>query len=365
MKKILIGFIMDGNAGGIDKYLLNFLKTVHMKNVQIDFLTNSIDLKLQEKLKEYHSSLYEIANLKHPLTQYRQVRKIIRENGYDTVYFNISTAIDCIAAIAAKHEGVKRRLIHSHSSGNDCENVWKRTIFNMIHDFCRCFLYRYATEYYGCSEKAGLWLFPKKIVNSDRFDVIYNAVDRKRFSYQPEIREEVRETLDLKGRFVVGHVGNFCYQKNHTFLLQVFAEVVKKEPKAVLLLAGDGPSFNRMKEFAGELGIKSQILFLGRRTDADRLYQAMDVFVLPSNFEGLPIAGIEAQSSGLPCIMSSTITRESRITKQCEFLSFQEGMEHWANVILKQRKKRKAAEFLPTAENYDLAKQEEQLRRLI
>ena len=155
---------MDGKSGGIDKYLLNFLTKVSNEEVRIDFLTNEIDVELQKELKKFHSNLYAIANLKHPVSQYRQVCRIIKEGQYDAVYLNISTAIDCIAAIAAKHSGVKRRMIHSHSSGNDCESALKRNLFNGIHKFCRLFLYRYGTEFYGCSVKAGEWLFPKKIV---------------------------------------------------------------------------------------------------------------------------------------------------------------------------------------------------------
>ncbi len=356
---------MDGKSGGIDKYLLNFLDTVYNGELRIDFLTNEIDENLKQELEKYHARLYAIPNLRHPAAQYRRVRRIIKEGGYDAVYFNISTAIDCIAAIAAKHEQVKRRMIHSHSSGNDCESSMKRHLFDIIHKICRLFLWKYATEYYGCSEKAGEWLFPKRIVHSERFTVVFNAVERERFAYNEQTRKEVRKELEIEDRFVIGHAGNFCYQKNHAFLIKVFAEIYRRNSDACLILAGDGVCFEAVKRQVKEAGLEGAVLFLGRRNDVERLYQAMDVFVLPSNFEGLPIAGVEAQSAGLPCVMSSRITKESRITKQCRFLSFEQGVEAWAEEIISLRGIRKEAEYLPEAGQYDLAVQKEQLKKLV
>lgn len=364
MKKVLAGFIMDGRSGGIDRYLLNFYHTVQ-GSIRVDFLTNEIDKRLEAELGQQGSRLYAIPSLHHPAAQYRLVRRILREGGYDAVYLNISTAIDSVAAIAAAHEGIPERLIHSHSSGNDCESALRRNVFNLIHSVCRTFLWRYGTRLCGCSVKAGEWMFPRKIVHSRQFEVIYNAVDRKKYEYDEAVREEMRKELALGGRFTIGHVGNFCYQKNHGFLLEVFAELLKKIPDACLLLAGDGVRFEDMKKRAADLGIADAVKFLGRRTDADRLYQAMDAFLLPSNFEGLPIAGIEAQSAGLPCYMSDTITKESRITEDCRFLSFKDGAAHWANVIAAGRKERGRARYLDNASDYDLANQQKQLRELL
>ena len=365
MRKILAGFIMDGHGGGVDNYLLNFLENTASEDVEIDFLTNDIDKDLEEFLRKYHSRLFAIANLKHPVKQFRQVCRIIEEGQYDMVYLNVSTAIDCVAAWAAKKKKVRRILVHSHSSGNDCESALKRKTFDFIHRVCRTFLHRYGTEYYGCSVRAGEWMFPSEIVHSNRFKVIYNAVDRKQYEYNEQIRKEMREQLEVADRFVIGHAGNFCYQKNHFFLIDVFAEVVKKSPDAVLVLAGDGVRFEAVKRRAAELGLGQSVRFLGRRSDTARLYQAMDVFVLPSNFEGLPIAGIEAQSAGLPCLMSSRITEESRITENCRFFPLEVGAEAWADEVIHSRGERRAAVFLENADNYDLANQRRQLRSLL
>ena len=363
--KILVGFIMDGNAGGIDKYLLNFLEKVSSKEVKLDFLTNEVDSDLEKKLKTYGSKIYAIQNLKHPITQYRQVKAIIKAGQYDAVYLNISTAIDCVAAIAAKHAKVKRIMIHSHSSGNDCESTLQRNIFDFINKCCRLFLYKYGTELYGCSVEAGEWIFPKKIVHSNRFHVIHNAVDRKKFEYNIEKRERIRKELGIKDCRAFGHVGNFCYQKNHYFLLDVFEKIHRKDKNSVLVLIGDGIRFKQVEQIIAQKGLESSVKLLGRRKDADLLYQAMDAFIFPSNFEGLGIVGIEAQSAGLPCFVSDQVPKECKITEKCYFLSLKFSADYWAKEILDKTGKREAAKFLENAVNYDLANQEQELFQLV
>lgn len=366
MKKILLGFIMDGHGGGVDNYLLHFIDAVWQEGIRIDLLTNEADPELKKTLSRYDCRLYEIANLKHPVRQFRQVRYLIRRENYDIVYLNVSTSMDMIAAFAARSCGVPRRILHSHSAGNDCENVLKRMIFNTLQKICRHIFYRAGNEYCGCSKKAGYWMFPKKIVDSGRFQVIYNAVDRERFTYLPFVRAESRKDLGIDRQFVVGTVGSFCYQKNHGFLLQIFSELKKKEPDAVLLLVGDGVRRKMTEEQAEALGISGSVRFLGRRGDVDRLMQAMDVFVLPSWFEGLPTVGIEAQCAGLPCVISDTVTEETKITDRCCFLSLKKSPEYWAEKILETRETdRSSVRYMPEAETYDLRDQQTRLKALI
>ena len=159
-KKMLLGFIMDGTSGGVDNYILHFLDAVKEEGLQIDLLTNEADPELKERLfREYGSHLYEIANLHHPVRQFRQVRELIRREQYGMVYLNISTSMDCIAALAARSMHVPRRMLHSHSGGNDCESAAKRAVFDTLQKICRTFLYRAGTEFYACSkdvsEKSG------------------------------------------------------------------------------------------------------------------------------------------------------------------------------------------------------------------
>ena len=366
MKRILTGFIGDGKAGGVDRYLLNFLEAVHGEEIQIDFLTNEIDESLQNELKRYRSRLYAVATLKHPIRQYRQICTILKENSYDMVYLNLSTAIECITAFAAKKMGIKERALHSHSSGNDRQSALSRMIYNSIHRICRLFLYRTGTMFYACSITAGEWLYPKKIVRSERFEVIYNAVDKRKFCYQPDLRRQMRSELGIEENYVIGHVGNFCYPKNCRFLIEVFEQIHKLNKQAILLLIGTGAEIEDIKQVVKEKKLQNAVRFLGWRNDTDKLYQAMDTFLLPSRFEGLPIVGVEAQSTGLQCVFSTEVTKEVQIQKECYFLDLKQSPKQWAELILAHREyDRKKIQYLKEAENYDLERQVRQLRRIV
>ena len=259
MSKILAGYIMDGNSGGIDRYLLNFLDTVWIEGMQIDFLSDRKDTELEKRLKKYGSRIFPVASLKHPLKQYRQTKKIILENEYDIVYLNISTAIDCIGAKAARDCHVKEVLLHSHSGGNDCESELKRHLYNMFHAVCKTFFYRFGNRHYGCSKSAGYWMYPEKIVDSADFQVVYNAVDREQYQYDSAIRENVRREMGAEDSLILGHVGNFCYQKNHEFLMRVFAEVIKIRPDAQLWCLGRGVGYEKIVKLLLENGAEIDI----------------------------------------------------------------------------------------------------------
>lgn len=371
MKQILVGFIMDGKAGGIDKYLLNFLGTVKAEagaeEIEMDFLTDGSHGELKTYLAGYHSELYAIASLKHPIKQFRQVCSILKNKKYDMVYLNVSTAIDCVAAFAAKRMGVPERAIHSHSSGNDCESTVQRFAYDIVHKICRLFFYRAGTRFYGCSVKAGEWLFPKKITDSERFEVIYNAVDGDRFRYDESLRKEVRQELKIGDDvLVIGHMGNFCYAKNYPFLIDVFEQVHRRRSQSMLLLGGKGVELESVKALVKKKGLGEAVRFLGWRSDTERLYQAMDLLLLPSRFEGLPVVGVEAQYTKLPCVFSDTITEEAKIQDHCYFLPLSEGPKSWAEFILQhQDYDRSQVRLTKEARYYDLENQREQLRRIV
>lgn len=364
MKKILIGYLIDGHSGGIDKYLMNLMESIPFDNnaVQIDFLTNRITEELQRAVAKYHSHIYEVETLKHPIRQYKQMVSVFKDNAYDVAYFNISTALNCIGVAAAKKCGIKKRIIHSHACGIDENNRLKRTALSFLnHLIAKTFLYRQGTDFCACSELAGLWLFPEKIVRSSRFQVIKNAVDTKAYVYSPTKRETVRKALGLEDKLVIGHVGLFGYAKNHAFLLKVFQQVYAHNAKAVLLLVGDGVLYSEIVRQVNALGLQEAVLFLGQRRDVPDLLQAMDIFVLPSNFEGFGIVGIEAQVSGLNCIFSNHVPNEVAFTDNCVFLEIDQenSASEWAKQIEKMGHKsiRQDACALAEKAGYSLKKQ--------
>ena len=318
--KVLVGFIGDGKQGGIDRYLLNFLESVVSDNVRVDFLTTDNTMALKEKLMQYNSHIFQIPTLKNPFKQYFAAKRLLQSGQYDVLYLNISTAINFVVLFAGWRVGVEKRIIHSHSSGNDCQNKFKRNILNISHGLCKQFLYRLGNRYCACSQKAAEWLFPYKLVKNKQVNIIYNAVDIDKFSFDCNIRKNVRKKLGIGEELLLGHVGNFVYQKNHRFLIDIFRNVVKLEPKSKMVLVGTGPLYDDIVQYVDACDLTEKVLFLGWRKDVADLYQAMDMFLLPSNFEWLPIVGVEAQSVGLKCIFSDKISDEVKLTQEAEFL---------------------------------------------
>lgn len=366
MRKILVGFIMDGKSGGLDQYLLHLAESLSEPGIQMDFLTNEIDTELEEYLRQYRIRLFAIPNLRHPAGQYQCVRRLIQKEHYDTAYFNVSTAIDCIAAMAAKREGVKRIVLQCHASGNDCENWVKRYLYNSVHYVCRSFFHKAGTHFAGCSRNAGYWAFPRKVVDSEKFSVILSAVDKERFRFRAKAREQMRKELGLEDQFVLGHAGNFCYVKNYFFMLEVFRELLKIQPNATLVLVGNGGLFERVQERAKEMHLEKKVLFLGWRSDTHLIEQAMDMFLLPSIFEGLSMAALEAQCANLACVVSDTVPSEVKITERCYFLPLKESPRKWAEFIVQHKEyQREISTFLNCEKAYNLEEQKEEVKQLL
>lgn len=364
-KKILIGFIMNGRAGGVDKYILNYVNMVK-EYYDIDILTNKIDAKLEEDLKRKNIGLFEVSSLKKPIKQYLELRSIMKNNRYDASYFNISTALHIIAPFAAYKANIPVRALHSHSSGIDNTNILIRVILYCIHFIAKHCLYLFANRYVACSTKAGEWLFPKKIVNSNKFNVVYNAVDFQKFYFDIDKRIQMRKNLDLRDSIVLGTVANFNYSKNHEFLVDVFFEMTKIKNNVKLLLVGEGDRLEKIEKRVKKYGIKDNVIFYGASDNVPELYQAMDIFILTSRFEGLPMTGVEAQCTGLPCVLSENITREVQITKNVKFLSIKLNSRKWAESIINMSSLSHIPQILEKEyNNYQLDKQQENYMNIL
>ena len=174
-------------------------------------------------------------------------------------------------------------------------------------------------------------------MNKNKVKILNNAIDTSKFSYNLEIRNKIREHEKLEDKFVVGHVGRFVNQKNHSFLLKIFYEIHKADENSVLMLLGDGPLRESIKEEARDLGLENSVRFLGIKENVNEYMQAMDVFLLPSFYEGLPVVGVEAQTAGLRCIFSTNVTKEAKLTDNVEYLDLDDGEKVWAEVALKSK----------------------------
>lgn len=318
--RILQAFVAN-DKGGLTGYICQNYRFIDRRKIQFDFLTFETDkLDFEDEFIQMGAKFYHIPRPSHPLSYAKALKTILTSGDYAAIHFNMSYA-NFIPLIIARWLGARRIIMHSHSTAIDDRRGVIRAIKLLIHKMGRLSMSYIVDEYLACSSLAAEWMYPYKLRQSQHYHMAKNAIDVRKYRYNPAIRAEMRQHLGIKpDTFVVGHVGRFTYQKNHEFLIDVFEKVHEKLDDSLLLLIGEGPEEVQIKEKVESLGLTSQVLLLGRRNDVPNLFQVMDCFVLPSRFEGLPIVGIEAQSAGLPCIFSDLITSEVKVTNRSLFL---------------------------------------------
>jgi glycosyltransferase involved in cell wall biosynthesis len=239
-------------------------------------------------------------------------RKLLSERRYDVAHFNLYQGLSLRYVRLAKRAGVPVRIAHSHNT--DLRKSFTRPLKLWLHTRARERYTGDATDLWACSGASADFLFSQRELDQKGFQFIPNGIDTERFRFDPNVRETVRRELGLTDQFVVGCVGRLCYQKNQTFLLEVFAEVLKRHPKSSLLLVGEGELRGVLEEKAQRLGIEENVLFYGTSDHVERLLWAMDVLAFPSLFEGFGIVAIEAQAAGLPVVCSEHVPEEARCT---------------------------------------------------
>lgn len=283
-EKIIVAHIMGKwNGGGVESVVMNYYKNIDRNRIQFHFLCDedSTDIPYEE-IEKLGGKVIVIPPYQKLFEYQKELYRIFKENNYKIVHSHIN-ALSVFPLRIAKKAKIPLRIAHSHSTSNKKE--WKKNILKMI---LRPFSKLYANNYFACTEYAGKWLFGKKVVERKELNVINNAIDLKKFEFNENTREDLRKELGIKEDvLVIGHVGRFMKQKNHEFLIDVFEKAIKQDDNIYLILVGQGPLEDKIKEMAKEKGIEDKILFLGQRNDVNKLYQAMDIFVLPSLYEGL------------------------------------------------------------------------------
>lgn len=283
-EKIIIAHIMGKwNGGGVESVVMNYYRNIDRNKIQFHFLCDedSTDIPYEE-IEKLGGKVIVIPPYQKLFKYQKELYRIFKENNYKIIHSHIN-ALSVFPLRIAKKAGVPIRIAHSHSTSNKKE--WKKNILKMI---LRPLSKLYANKYFACTEYAGKWLFGKKVVERKELNVINNAIDLKKFEFNKNAREDLRKELGIKEDvLVIGHVGRFMKQKNHEFLIDVFEKAIKQDDNIYLILVGQGPLEDKIKEMAKEKGIEDKILFLGQRNDVNKLYQAMDIFVLPSLYEGL------------------------------------------------------------------------------
>lgn len=312
-------------GGGVEAVVMNYYRHVDRAMVQFDFLVDADStLVPREEIESLGGRIFVIPPYQRQLAYQRELEALFREQRWPIVHSHVN-ALSVFPLRAAKRAGVPVRIAHSHSTANPDERAK-----TAVKDVLRTQANRYPTERFACGEYAGEWLFGR---GAD-FTVMPNAIDLGKFAFSSEKRAALRTELGIDGNtFVVLHMGRFVEQKNHRFLLDIFAELLGQRPGSVLLLAGDGPLRPEIERRASELGIADHVRFLGQCPDADALYCAADAFCLPSLYEGLPVVAVEAQASGLPLLMSTDVSDEAAITSRARRLTLGVGAGAWAEEL--------------------------------
>ncbi len=325
----ILQFTLAGSMGGRTLYILNNWKYIDKSRFQFDFVTFSPYVSVEDALhregcKVFHISCYPGENREQFIREWESVL----EQGYDILHLHTGYWDDFVAEECAKRKGIRKIILHAHNTGigkalSGQEQMRAMEKHYMLQKRVSLNL---ATDYWACSAAAARWLYGEQIPY-DRIRIMNNAIETVRFLYCGETRMAVRSRLHIgNDEFVIGNVGRMVYQKNQSFLLSVFAGAFHENPKVKLMLVGDGELREALHTQAKRLGIESQMIFTGKSSDTAELYQAMDLLVLPSLYEGFPLTLVEAQAAGLKCLFSDTITEEARITELAEALPLRESV---------------------------------------
>lgn len=322
----ILHIVPNMQAGGLESLIMNWYREIRQYNIQFDFLVHYKKRYFyDDEINQLGGKIYRftLRDDNNFIKYVRDLNKFYKKHPeYKVVHCHMNS-IGFIHLMIAKKNGVKVRIAHSHNSKT--ENTLKGIIKSILMRPVRFA----STHNFACSTESGQYLFKNK-----PFKVIPNAINVNKFNFNPSKRSIYRTTHNLNKKFVIGHMGRFDEQKNHKYLLEIFQEVHTSNPNSVLLLAGTGKLMPEIKKYASNLGIIKSIRFLGAIKNTDEFYNGIDVFVLPSLFEGLPVTGIEAQVAGLPCFFSKNITKEVKISNTTTFLPIDIPPHEWAKAII-------------------------------
>ncbi len=336
-KKIKILQLVPLGTGGITNLILNINEYLDRDRFEFDYLT-FYDRKefYEDRALKYGGKKYVVPldrfdnQVVRALFKFFYAVKVIRECGPDIIHINASTPYDMLVGVSAKIAGTGKIVIHSHNSSMKRRN-WGQ---QLVMKGCRILIPMVSDCNLACSELAARYMFTKGIIAKKKYTVIHNGIDVQKYRFSPEIRKMYRKKLQAEENYIVGHVGRFSSAKNHKKLIEIFERFSGSCPEARLLLIGIGELEAEIREMVRRKGIMEKVIFYGATAEVPQFLQAMDCFVFPSLYEGLPIAAIEAQAAGLPVFMSDTISKELAITSLVRYIPLDAPAEKWADEIL-------------------------------
>ncbi len=315
------------NRGGAETMIMNYYRNIDREKIQFDFVVNfEEEGAYEQEIKALGGRIFRVPRFKgYNIVGYtRAWYKLLKAHSeWQAIHVHNFKVAGIIFPIA-KLLGRNKRIVHMHTS-NPTYSASRR----LGYETTKLLANVSTTHPVACSQEAGECYF-----GSRDFDVIKNAVDTKLFVFDPKVREQKRAELSLDNKFVIGHVGNMSPVKNHTFIVEVFEEVAKQDPSAHLLLIGAGSMFEQTKQLVKDKGLSERVTLTGSRSDVSQLMMAMDAFIFPSHFEGLPVTIVEAQATGLRILMSDVITPEVIVSDQVTTFALSQGASEWAGKIL-------------------------------
>jgi glycosyltransferase involved in cell wall biosynthesis len=349
------------NRGGAETMVMNYYRNMDRTKVQYDFMVHRQERgTYDDEIEALGGRIYRMPPVR-PWTSpvyRRQIRQFYQTHTEYKIIHSHMSELGYYDFLEAEKTCVPVRICHAHNRPHG----WN--FKSPVRRYYKKRMMPHITHMFMCGEEAGEWLFGRK--NRDKFIQLNNAIDAERYSYNEKRRQEVRKKLDISTQLVVGHIGRFDTQKNHTFLIDVFYQIWKKQSDTVLLLVGDDSrdGGKKIHHKVCQMGMEKQVRFLGIRSDVPDLLQAMDVFVFPSLFEGLSLASIEAQAAGLPCIISDKIPIECKKTDLVRVVSLNDTAEKWADTVVEAAKSdRKDTYEEIKAAGFDIVENAKQLER--
>lgn len=345
------------NGGGVESVVLNYYRHINRDLVQFDFVVTESSTNVpQQEIEPLGGKIYTVPSYKNIFKFSKALSDLFLTHPEWKIVHSHMNALSVFPLREAKRAQVPVRIAHSHSTSGRQEplkNLIKRALKGQAN--------RFPTHKFACGECAGKWLFG----NDAEFEIVFNAINLDHFAYSEDDRKAVRHKLGISdSSFVIGHIGRFVAQKNHVFLISIFEKVVKHFENAVLILVGSGENMDKIQNLVDERNLNKNVLFLGQIDYPEKIYQAFDIFVLPSLYEGLAMVCIEAQMSGLQCLISSEVTREVELTGNCVFLPI-DNVDCWVEKIdgARRRPKRNRSDMDLTAfSNYEIQNQASHLQ---
>lgn len=329
--KKIVHFSLANTKSGITQYILNNWKYIDKTKFRFDMVTFGEKLDFQKDLEADGCRVFYVKNrAEDNLKDFQNEILQIFSNGYDAVHLHTSYWKSFELEKLAKQAGIPKIIVHAHNTAvfDDNGREEKEKQHYKLREELSPDI---ATDFWACSGLAAEWLYADKIPQ-EKIHIVNNAIDVQSFKYDWQKRMEVRQRLGWEDKLVIGHVGRFSFQKNHEFLIELLKETAKIEEGVRLMLIGKGPLVNKIRLLVDQYKLADKVFFAGACDDVNCWLQAVDIFALPSRFEGLPIVAIEAQASGAKCLVSNTITKETAVTDNISFLPL--DVSAWRDKIL-------------------------------